>query len=309
MTASIAIVWGILVFAIISLCLSPYGARLDTLQRRISGVLSETKKADLVDEDLAKPLTERFIKPVIKNLAAKIQKYAPKSSSKNQQNEKLKKMLRQAGLSMTVSEYSLLRLLIIAGLATVSGIVSLFLGLGIRAAAAALFGAYAGFVLMRFHLTACITKRRKSMELQMPDVLDLLSINVEAGLGFTQALSQVIEHDEGPLIDELTVAYREMSMGRTRKEALALFAERCGLDEIKNFVGAIVQAEQLGISIKNVLRTQASAMRTDRRNKVEEKAMKTSVKILIPMLLFIFPVLFIVLMGPAAVKIFNQFKG
>jgi tight adherence protein C len=98
-------------------------------------------------------------------------------------------------------------------------------------------------------------------------------------------------------------------MGRSRREALTLFAERCDLQEIKAFVGSIVQAEQLGISIKNVLRTQATAMRTSRRNKVEEKAMKISVKILLPMVGLIFPVLLIVLMGPAAVKIIRQFMG
>jgi tight adherence protein C len=145
------------------------------------------------------------------------------------------------------------------------------------------------------------------MEQQLPDVLDLLSINVEAGLGFEQALLQVIGHFEGPIIDELTITYREMTMGRPRREALVLLGERCGLNEVKTFVGAMVQAEQLGISIKNVLRTQAASMRDNRRSKVQEKAMKISVKIMLPMVGLIFPVLFIVLMGPAVVKIMEMF--
>jgi tight adherence protein C len=140
-------------------------------------------------------------------------------------------------------------------------------------------------------------------------VLDLLSLNVEAGLGFEQALLHVIEHFDGFLIDELMITHREITMGRTRREALTLFAERCGLNEVKSFVGAVIQAGQMGIPLKNVLRTQAAAMRTSRKNKIEEKAMKISVKILLPMVLFIFPVLFIVLLGPAVVKIINQFKG
>ncbi len=170
-----------------------------------------------------------------------------------------------------------------------------------------LVGAYAGYALMRFYLGARVTNRRRSMEQQLPDVLDLLSINVEAGLGFEQALLQVIGHFEGPIIDELTITYREMTMGRPRREALVLLGERCGLNEVKTFVGAMVQAEQLGISIKNVLRTQAASMRDNRRSKVQEKAMKISVKIMLPMVGLIFPVLFIVLMGPAVVKIMEMF--
>lgn len=313
MALSISVTSALMTYLLIYIAFGPYGARLDTVKRRISSVLNTTRKPYIIDEELSKPLSERIIKPLLKELTRKMQKFVPKKQSnnntKNLQNDKLKKMVRQAGLTISVGEYSVIRFVVIIGLTLLSGIISFFLGFGMRSLLGGFIGAYAGFAIMRFHLTANITSRRKSMERQMPDVLDLLSINVEAGLGFSQALLNVIEHYEGPLIDELAVAYREMSMGRTRREALLLFADRCELNEVKTFAGSIVQAEQLGISIRNVLRTQAAAMRTARRNKVEEKAMKTSVKILIPMVLFIFPVLFIVLMGPAAIKIMNQFKG
>ncbi|KGP75169.1 hypothetical protein JT05_12180, partial [Desulfosporosinus sp. Tol-M] len=112
----------------------------------------------------------------------------------------------------------------------------------------------------------------------------------------------------GPLVDELSIAYREMTMGRTRREALLDLGERSGVEEVQSFARAVVQAGQMGISIKNVLQSQAEVIRQARRNKIEEKAMKISVKILIPMTLFIFPVIFIALLGPAAVNIYNQFK-
>jgi tight adherence protein C len=309
MVVWIAAAGGALMFCLAVLCLAPVGMRQDRIKRRLDGILNHTQKVNILDEELNKPLSERIIKPALRTLVSKLEKLIPQKSrsKKKAGNEKLKKTLRQAGFSISAGEYSLLRLFIIFGLAVLSGITCAAFGLGVRSLLGALFGLYAGYVVMRFHLSSTISKRRKSMEEQTPDVLDLLSVNVEAGLGFEQALLHVIGHFEGPLIDELTVMYREMTRGRTRREALTLFAERCELNEIKTFAGAIIQAEQLGISIKNILRTQAAAMRTARRNKVEEKAMKISVKIILPMVGLIFPVLLIVLMGPAALKIIHQF--
>ena len=109
------------------------------------------------------------------------------------------------------------------------------------------------------------------MEQQLPDVLDLLSVSVEAGLGFEQAIHHITTNMNGPLIDELIVTYREMSMGRTRKDALTLFAQRCDIEEIKSFVGALIQAAQLGISMKNVLRSQSAAMRQARKQRCRKK--------------------------------------
>ena len=314
MTIYIAITCGMLVFSIITLSFSAYGMRYDLVRRRVDNVLTNIQKTDIMDEELSKPLSERIIKPFIKLISVKFEKFMPKpsdakSNARRQQSEKLKLMLRQAGYNVNPVEYSVIRLFVISGSAFFLGMLILLIGYGKGAILGALFGMYAGYTIMRFHLTARISKRRRSMEEQLPNVLDLLSINVEAGLGFEQALLHVIGHFEGALIDELTITYREMTMGRTRRDALTLFAKRCELGEIKTFVGALIQAEQLGISIKNVLHAQAAAMRTSRRNKVEEKAMKISVKILLPMVGFIFPVLFIVLMGPAVVKIIEQFRG
>lgn len=314
MTIYIAITCGMLVFSIMTLSFSAYGMRYDLVRRRVDNVLTHIQKTDIMDEELSKPLSERIIKPFIKLISVKFEKFMPKpsdakSNARRLQSEKLKLMLRQAGYNVNPVEYAVIQLFVISGSAFFLGVLTLLIGYSKFVIFSVLFGVYAGYAIMRFHLTARISKRRRSMEEQLPNVLDLLSINVEAGLGFEQALLHVIGHFEGALIDELTITYREMTMGRTRRDALTLFAKRCELGEIKTFVGALIQAEQLGISIKNVLHAQAAAMRTSRRNKVEEKAMKISVKILLPMVGFIFPVLFIVLMGPAVVKIIEQFRG
>ena len=314
MVGFVAITGGVFIFALIVLLFGARGARQDTVRRRVSGVLNnDSQRVNIIDADLSKPLYERLIKPYIESLSRKITKYMPKNrrtdnDSQKLRNDKLKTMLRQAGMSVSVEEYSLIRLFVLVGAAVLLGLIFVMLGYGSRAFIGIFLGVYAGYAILRMNLTMNISKRREAMEEQMPDVLDLLSVNVEAGLGFEQALSHVIGHFEGPLIDELTITYREITMGRTRRDALALFAERSELDEIKTFVGAIVQAELLGISIKNVLRTQAAAMRANRRSKVEERAQKVQVKMLLPMVGLIFPVLLIVLLGPAVVQMMHLLK-
>lgn len=313
MEAYVAICSGIFIFSLIVLMNGTSSTREDRVRKRVSDIMnSDAKYAGVYDEDMSKSLYIRVIMPLLKSLSAKLSKHAPKGrlfkSDTGKQSEKLKKSLRQAGISMGVDEYSMIRVFVIVGAAGILTLFSVYLGLGYRSAFGALLGVYGGFVALRFNLTLRISARRASMERQLPDVLDLLSVNVEAGLGFEQALLMVIGHFEGPLIEELTVTYREISMGRTRRDALLLFAERCELEEVKSFTGAIIQAEQLGISIKNILRTQSAAMRASRRSKVEEKAQKVQVKMLFPMVGLIFPVLLIVLLGPALVSIIFSLK-
>jgi len=312
MISYLALSGGFFTFCSILLAFHEYGERIDTVQRRLDRVANADRKKFIVDEELSKPLTERLIKPMLKTLSAKLPRNQKSeagrfSTASSDRYEKLRKQVYQAGLNISANEYQVIRLIVMLGAAVAAAAISLLITRNLfKALMAAAVAFYAGYVGLRFHLASRVGRRKKDMEKQLPEVLDLLSISVEAGLGFEQAILQVIEHFEGPLIDELTITYREMSMGRNRKDALIIFSERCDLEEIKSFVGSIVQAGQLGISIKNVLRAQSTAMRQSRRNKVEEKAQKISVKILIPMVLFIFPVIFIVLMGPALIKIIEQ---
>ncbi len=313
MITMISIAWGIFAFSLVLMLLGAYGAGQEHMRKRVAHLVNgDAPKANIIDEELGKPLYERLFKPAIKFLSAKIAKYLPQGShSKNglkkPRGENLKKMLHQAGLTLSVSEYILMRSFGIIAIAFLFGLISVFLGLGVKSLLAMVLGACFGYAILRFDLSSKISKRQRAMEKQIPDALDLLSVNVEAGIGFDQALLQVIGHSEGPLIDELTITYREMTMGRSRRDAFTLFAARCEIDEIKTFVGAIIQAEQMGISLKNVLRTQAAAMRTSRRNKIEEKAQKVQVKMLLPMIGLIFPVLLIILLGPSIVQIMREF--
>ena len=141
------------------------------------------------------------------------------------------------------------------------------------------------------------------MILQLPDALDLLTISVEAGLGFDAALAKVVEKMEGPLVNEFRQALAEVRMGRTRRDALRDVVARADAQPVSNFIGAIVQAEQLGVPIAKVLQIQSQQLRIERRQRAEEAAAKAPVKMLFPMVGCIFPTIFIVILGPAIITV------
>jgi tight adherence protein C len=309
MSLYISLFLAISIFCVIVVLLNNYGLNLDRVRNRISNIGSTEKKI-VVDEELNKSLSERFLSPMIESIIKGLSKFVPDTGTNNQKSENLRKMLRQAGLSLMPSEYSAIKVIVTIGTSVLFFLLSFILNLdNTYVILMPIIGAYAAFAIMRFSLLSSITKRKEKMESQMPDVLDMLSVNVEAGLGFEQAMLHVIEHFQGPLIDELNITYREMTMGRSRKDALTMLGERCGIDDLRSFTGSVIQANKLGISLKNVLHTQASSIRESRRGKIEEKAHKMSIKILLPMVIFIFPVIFIVLMGPAVVSIMEMFGG
>ncbi len=167
----------------------------------------------------------------------------------------------------------------------------------------ALVGLMIGFVAPEFWLGKKIKARSMAMMLQLPDALDLLTISVEAGLGFDAALAKCVEKMEGPLIDEFRQALAEVRMGRTRREALRDVASRADEQSLTNFIGAIVQAEQLGVPIAKVLQIQSQQLRIVRRQRAEEAAAKAPIKMLFPMVGCIFPTIFIVILGPAVVTV------
>jgi tight adherence protein C len=150
-------------------------------------------------------------------------------------------------------------------------------------------------------------KRQETMRRAAPDALDMLTVCVEAGLGFDAGLAQVADNTTGPLAAEFARVLKELQLGRSRNEAFPDLAERCDVPEIKSFVAALVQADRLGVPIAGVLREQAAELRVRRRQRAEEKAQKIPVKIIFPVLFCIFPVFFIIVIGPGAIRIAQVF--
>ncbi|MEO5575981.1 MAG: type II secretion system F family protein [Gaiellaceae bacterium] len=166
---------------------------------------------------------------------------------------------------------------------------------------------FGGFVIPGFVVGKRGRKRREEMRAQLPDALDLLAVSVEAGLGFDGALAKLTEHTEGALAEEFSLTLGEMRIGESRHDALKKLGERSGAPEVASFSRAIIQADQLGISLGRLLRVQATDARLKRQAAAEEKAMKSPIKMLFPTVIFIFPAMFIVILGPAMLNLAKLF--
>lgn len=196
-------------------------------------------------------------------------------------------------------------------------------GLAVFGVLGALFGADAPMKLALFGVTGALigfylpdvllyntgVKRQLVLQKELPDALDLLTICVEAGLGFDSALGQVTKSFTGPLAGEFFRVLQEMQIGKGRGEAFRAVVDRTDVPELRAFASAIAQADAFGIPIANVLRTQSQEMRLKRRQRVEEKAQKVSVKMMVPLVLCILPAMFIVIIGPGAISIIHAFSG
>lgn len=165
------------------------------------------------------------------------------------------------------------------------------------------------FVLPGFILGKIITARQKVILYSLPDVIDLLTVSVEAGLGFDGALMKVVEKKPGPLAAEFEKVLQEIKVGRQKRDALRDMAKRIDIQDLTAFIGSVIQADQFGVGIANVLRIQAGQIRLRRRQRAQERAMKVPVKMLLPMVVFIFPTLFIVLLGPVVIQLIEQFAN
>jgi tight adherence protein C len=151
-------------------------------------------------------------------------------------------------------------------------------------------------------------ERKQAIQLELPDTLDQMTIAVEAGLGFESAMARAGANGKGPLAEELVRTLQDIAVGQPRRDAYLSLAERTGVQDLRRFIRAVVQADQYGVSIADVLRTQAQEMRLKRRQRAEEKAMQIPVKVIFPLILCILPTLFIVLLGPAVMDIVATFS-
>jgi tight adherence protein C len=170
-------------------------------------------------------------------------------------------------------------------------------------------GSAIGFIAPDFVINSRIRGRKDQMRAELPNLLDLLCVSVEAGLGFDQALVKLNERMEGPLVDEFALVLHEMRIGQSRSAALKNLSERVESQEVSQFARAIIQADQLGIALSRILRVQSQDMRLRRQLAAEEKAMKAPVKMLFPTVIFIFPSMFVVALGPAALGLMKTFAG
>jgi tight adherence protein C len=239
---------------------------------------------------------ERVLAPGVARLARITLKLNPRMTI-----ESVEAKLLSAGLARKVTPTAFLATkaaLAIGGL-LVGLVLGGSLGGSLAAIPFAILCTFIGFAFPGIVLTMKIRGRREALRVQLPDALDLLAVSVEAGLGFDGAIAKLTEHLEGPLIEEFTLTLNEMRIGESRHDALKKLSERAAAPEVGHFTRAIIQADNLGISLGRILKVQAADTRDRRQAAAEEKAMKAPIKMLFPTVIFIFPAMFLVILGPA----------
>lgn len=247
---------------------------------------------------------ERALRPLVARLASGMLRLNPR-----QNVDAVSKLLVSAGMRDT-SPYTFLAAKA-AGAVGGAGIGILF-GVAATPGLALVFAAALGcigYILPAVVVGGRARRRQQRITAELPDALDLLAVSVEAGLGFDAAVSKLTQHMQGPLTSEFELALGEMRIGEGRGEALKKLSDRVDTPEVAGFVRAIIQADQLGTSLGRILRVQATDTRLKRQAAAEERAMKAPIKMLIPTVVFIFPAMFIVVLGPALINIGKLFGG
>ena len=278
--------------------------RRSQVVERLTKIRSMSEEAD--PEDMLRlPFAERVFVPALTGMGRALGSLAP-----GEFRLRMEKRILYAGTPWNVNFYSLLAVqVLLAGAFLVLSV--LLLGLmdfgGGRMVLIVILMAAVGLFLPVGVINNLGETRQKKIRRALPDMLDLLLVSVEAGLGFDMALKKVTQQMPGPLSQEIKRALDEIRMGSTREEALRGIARRTGVRELSSFISAVIQSEQLGSNIAGTLRVQSDYMRQKRRQQAEEMAMKAPVKLVFPLILFIFPALFIVILGPAAIRIFQMF--
>jgi len=262
---------------------------------------------DIVEEEiLRKPFAERAVLPVLRKVVRALGRLTPTRNL-----EGTEQMLVRAGepMGLSVIDFYGLRLFVAAA----AGLGYLLLlgqsvGLVIALRNAALLGLIA-FILPQMWLRLRVSSRQNEIQKALPDALDMLTIGVEAGLGFESAMMRVGEHWDNALTHEFRRAVAEMRVGMSREEALRRMSQRSGVQDLHTFVAVLIQSSRLGVSIADVLHTQSYQMRLRRRQRAQEQAQKAAIKMVFPLVFFIFPAMFVVILGPAIPRLVGMFSN
>ena len=277
----------------------------DMVQDRLAA-FSGQKPLTLDEVELQKPFEERFIRPNIERLGKYLAQRTPEKQRQDMQNR-----LNLAGRpgNLSPADFQALRYGLAIALFVVGLLVGVLFHSPVALALSALIGALIGFYLPPYYIRTKVQARRKEIQLGLPDVMDLLTIAVEAGLGFDAAIQRVTEKFDNALADEFKTVLQEVRLGRPRLEALDEMGRRCGVEDLHNFTQAVIQSEQMGVGLAKILRLQSEEMRRKRRQRAEELAAQASLKMMLPMVGCIFPTLWLILLGPAVLIILKVKAG
>jgi tight adherence protein C len=294
---------GLAVFLLADVATLPSRERLTSIRRAAGYGRTRVSQPGLLDEQ--GNFRERAVAPFLLSLARVVMRVTPGASV-----DRISNKLLNAGLARKVSPTTFLASKAILATGGFIGAQVAAPLVGLLASKGVLFGivlALVGFMLPDVVLTFKTRSRKEYLRAELPDALDLLAVSVEAGMGFDGAISKLTEHMDGPLAEEFALTLGEMRIGESRSNALTKMMHRVATPELSAFVRAIIQADQLGISLGRILKVQAADSRMRRQLAAEERAMKAPIKMLFPTVIFIFPAMFIVILGPAFLNLADLF--
>ncbi len=276
----------------------------DPLQDRLAEYGARDEPVSLEEVEMSLSFTDRILVPVMRTIASLVTRFTPQRSLESTAHK-----LEVAGLSrrLSAAEFWGIRLVATVGLSAL--VYFLMWRFNVQPAKRLMFAggmALLGFVLPPMWLQSTIDRRKQQIVRDLPDALDLLTICVEAGLGFDAAMKRVSEKWDTDLSNEFGRVLQEIQLGKVRRESLRAMSARLDVPDVTTFVAAVVQAEQLGVSMAKVLRIQSDQMRIKRRQRAQKKAQEAPVKMVIPMVFLIFPSLLIVLLGPAGLQVLRS---
>jgi tight adherence protein C len=283
--------------------------RQDLLETRLAQFRDHA--VTLEEIELQQPFTERFVRPAMERVGAFLNTRVGRDRISGIQNK-----LALAGRPGNLTVNGFISMKVAVGVVALVGGFGFWTVLGVSLPVVpsfithvllAIVTGIGGYLFPDLWLRQKVGGRQKEIRLALPNALDLLTISVEAGLGFDAALVRVTEKYKNALSEEFTQVLNEVRLGRPRLEALDDMGRRVGVEELHSFIQALIQSEQLGVGIAKVLRIQSEEMRRKRRQRAEEQAAQASLKMLFPMVIFIFPTIFIVLMGPAVLILYHTF--
>jgi tight adherence protein C len=277
----------------------------DPVQARLTHLGSLEGVTSLEEIELQQPIMDRTMRPLMRRLSGVGTRFTSRDRVGRTEGR-----LAEAGYPYGLRTIDFMGLKVVSAL-VISGLAFLLFGIALGSGATGGLimtggGLVLGFFLPDYWLVRRIRARQKAILLAIPDTLDLLTISVKAGLGFDAALGKVVEKTQGPLSDEFRRALAEVRIGKPRRDSLKELVARTNVPALTNFIGAIIQAEQLGVAIANVLEVQSEQLRIERRQRAEEMAAKAPIKMLFPLVGCIFPSMFIVILGPAIILIMQN---
>jgi tight adherence protein C len=287
---------GVLLF-FIGIARTPSTNTAAMVQQRLSVYGGEQQQQLTIEEiELQRPFSERVLRPAIERLGSLLSRSTPQKTRQDLLNR-----LELAGRpgNLTPEDFTAVRLVSAAALAALGVLLGLLLANPVYLVISLAFGAIFGYYLPVLYIKQKVDARRAEIQKGLPDALDLLVICVDAGLGFDASLARVTDKYKNALSELISKALREVSLGRPRLEALDEMGRNSGVDDLHNFVQAVIQSEQFGTGIGKILRIQADEMRRKRRQRAQEKGAQATLKMMLPMVGCIFPTLWIVLLGPA----------